>query len=390
MSNIESLVSAHLKARRNALNLNVSENRLSDTVLAVLSTDLQQRYHAGFYAGTDPAQELIAAVTSLAKDRFKARFASVAPLSGNMCVLATVYALTHPLDEVARLPLIPGGGYPFNYKGVHRYPLDLPFDTHQWQVDVDKTLELLAKHQPPLVMLGASMITYPVPVTEVAEEVHDYGGLVAYDGSHVFGLIAGGEFQDPLREGADVLFGSTHKSFPGPQGGLVLTNNEELDKRLEKVIGLDPLEGIVLVDNPHLHRIASLGLALEETPWERYARQVVLNSQAIAKALTQEEVPLRGQTNASFPHCTYTHQVLPEVTLEEGTSHRDYLAQHQILTDGFARVGTSEVTRLGFTTEEASELGSVLAALLKREENKLPEIREKVEGWVATKTKVVL
>lgn len=218
MSKIISLLEKHQRVRSQAINLNVSENRLSSTALNVLSSEIQSRYHADFYSGTTPAQELIATVTKLASSLFKSKYTTVAPLSGNMCVLAVLLGLTKPQETIARLPIFPGGGYPFNYQGINRRTLDLPFNTGSWQINLEKTLEMLSKDKPELIMLGASLIVYPVPIKEIAELVHSYGGLVAYDGSHVLGLLAGQQFQDPLREGADLLFGSTHKTFPGPQG----------------------------------------------------------------------------------------------------------------------------------------------------------------------------
>ncbi|MHA2366832.1 MAG: hypothetical protein ACXAC7_22970 [Candidatus Hodarchaeales archaeon] len=390
ISFISSLLDDHLQVRSQALNLNVSENRLSPNALAALSTDIQSRYHANFYAGTAPAQEIISLVTELTKKRFKALNATIAPLSGNMCVLATILALTKSQDLIARLPLLPGGGYPFNYKGLDRKSLDIPFNEKFWQIDLEETYNIIKEKKPPLVFLGASMIIYPVPVKEIVEVVHEYGGRVAYDGSHVLGLIAGGKFQDPLREGADLLFGSTHKSFPGPQGGLMVTNNEEISQKLERVIGLDPLEGIVLLDNPHLARIASLGIVMEETPWQKYAKQVVLNSQAIAQSLQHNQIPLRGEKNLELPALTYSHQVLPDYTLKKAQELREYLAKQKILTDGFVRIGSSEITRLGFTIKECTELGNILASILKKEEGKFSDISKKINTLIADHQTIVL
>jgi len=105
-------------------------------------------------------------------------------------------------------------------------------------------------------MLGASLILFPQPVRALAECVHEYGGYVAYDGSDVLGVIAGKQFQDPVREGADVLVGSTHKTFFGPMGELILSNREDLMREINQGVSHRFLY------NPHLNRIAALGVAL--------------------------------------------------------------------------------------------------------------------------------
>ena len=122
--------------------------------------------------------------------------------------------------------------------------------------DPEKSIEVIRAERPDLVVLGGSYMLFPHPVKELAEAVHEYGGLLAYDGSHVLGLIAGGVFQDPLREGADILFASTHKTFPGPQGGLILTNEEEYYRKLSKNVFHK------IADNIHFNKIAALAVSL--------------------------------------------------------------------------------------------------------------------------------
>ncbi len=137
-------------------------------------------------------------------------------------------------------------------------------------------------------MLGQSFFLFPYPLREIAEAAHAVDALVFYDASHVLGLIAGGEFQDPLREGADVLFGSTHKSFPGPQGGLLVTDREDLFAQI------DPALVWRVFDNAHWNRIAALAQTLLEL--ERCGRgvrrtAVVANAQALGRALTDRGAP---------------------------------------------------------------------------------------------------
>ena len=284
---------------------------MTHRAIAPLASDIQSRYAAAFYAGTEPAQEIIELTSALAKKVFGARHANLSPISGNVALLSVIFALTKYGESVGRVPpFFPGGGYPLNYEAFDRQPLPLPFSEETWQLDLKRTLELLDREKPPLVVLGSSIVTYPMPVREVAELVHQYGGIVAYDGSHTLGLIAGGQYQDPLAEGADVLLGSTHKTFPGPQGGIILSNNEEIMEKIDRYSNFTPLNGPTMICNPHLARIVSTGIVLEETKWEEYADRVVRNSRAIAKVFNDNGIPLHGATAENFSELTYCHQVI--------------------------------------------------------------------------------
>ncbi|MFD9053027.1 hypothetical protein [Streptomyces zaomyceticus] len=391
MGAIEELISAHEIGRLESINLIVSENRMTDRAKAPLASDMSQRYAADFYSGTGPSRKITEYATELACRVFGAKYANLSPISGNMSLLAVVFGLTGVDDYVGRIPpFFPGGGYPLDYSVFHRQPLPLPFSDENWQLELEATVDLLSRVKPPLVVLGSSIVTYPMPVREVSEAVHAYGGIVAYDGSHTLGLIAGGEYQDPLREGADILLGSTHKTFPGPQGGIILTNNEAIHKRVEVLSNFRPLNGPTLICNPHLARIASTAILLEETPWVDYAGQVVLNARSIASSLREEGIPLRGVNAENFAELTYCHQVLPDIPLDQTRRLRDHLGRHRINVDGFLRLGVSEVTRLGFGEEECVELGRLVAELIKNEQKVPDRIDQRIIDLIATHQKIVL
>ncbi len=388
---IENLLERHRISRQQSLNLIVSENRMSERALAPLNSDIHSRYAASFYAGTDSAQEIIFTVNELAKSVFHAKHANISPISGNMSLLAVIFALTKSNDYVGRVPpFFPGGGYPLNYEMFERKPLPLPFSESSWQIDLPKTLDLLKKFKPPLVVLGSSIVTYPMPVKEVADIVHSYGGIVAYDGSHSLGLIAGGQYQDPLAEGADILLGSTHKTFPGPQGGIILTNNEALHKQIEQLSNLAPLNGPTLICNPHLARIASTGIVLEETHWQEYASQVVSNARTIAETFRDQGVPVHGLDASNFSELTYCHQVITKFPVKQSIKMRNKLQNYRINTDGFVRIGTSEITRLGFKKEQCKHLGEILSHLLLNKEDEFPDIDEQIRYLIEKYNRVVL
>lgn len=391
MGRILTLIEKHNETRLKSLNLIVSENRLSENASSVLNSDIQCRYAADFYSGTSHAREIIAEVTELTKKVFNADYANISPISGNMCFLGTILSLSKPNDLIGRIPpFFPGGGYPFQIDLFDRKQLPLIFSEENWQIDIEKTLTLLEKHQPPLVILASSIVTYPVPVRQISDAVHAYGGIVAYDGSHTLGLIAGGQFQDPLNQGADLLFGSTHKTFPGPQGGMIVTNNKEIHERLEAYMNLKPLDGPTLICNPHLARIASTGIVLEETQWKEYAHQIVKNSQTIANILHENNIPLLGVNNSDYDELTYCHQVIPNFSMEEGVKLRDRLAENRILTDGFVRIGTSEITRLGFKEKECRKIGEILTCFLTKDEQNIPKMKNEIATLIDSYSSVVL
>jgi glycine hydroxymethyltransferase len=377
------------KMRSESLNMVVSENALSPQVKKALSLQ-HSRYHASFYGGSRIFQQIYDETQNLAKKIFHCQSAIISPLSGNLSVVAVILALTELKDKIAILPLSPAGGYPIKIEFFNRIRVDIPFNIPAYNIDLDKTLEILKKERPSLVFLGSSMFPFPHPVKSISEEVHSYGGTIAYDGSHVLGLIAGGQFQDPLNEGADLLLGSTHKSFPGPQGGVILSNGFS-EEKMEEVIGTDPLKGIVLVDNIHNSRIAALGVAFEEFEefGKDYTCQVIKNSQVLAQTLDSHNIPLHGKSNGF----TESHQVLMQIDdFNKGAELRDFLFNYKIVTDAALRFGTAELTHLGFREKEMQKIGSIIAQLIHHFTNiqqlsseELNEIYEEIQMLIKLK-----
>jgi glycine hydroxymethyltransferase len=193
----------------------------------------------------------------------------------------------------------------------------------------------------------------------VKEACEDGGATLVYDGSHVLGLIAGGEFQKPLKEGADILYGSTHKSFFGPQGGLIVTNNDELNSAIRKNLTWR------IVDNVHWNRVAALGQALLEFRryGPEYAKQVVKNSKRLGKELKSRGVPIMFEDNGF----SQSHQLLmdpKEIRAIYGMSVNDFsvrLEKSNLIIDSVARLGTAEITRLGMKEKHLPELADLFA-----------------------------
>ncbi|MBS3773447.1 MAG: hypothetical protein KGY55_04515 [Candidatus Thermoplasmatota archaeon] len=350
---VSSRIRQHERYRFSGINLIASENRMKPAALQALSSDLAGRYGEAWYGGYRHAAELVAEVEDLARQVFRAAHAFVTPLSGHMCDLAALFSFTGHGDAVAAVPK-EQGGYPLGYHKFGRRLLSLPMQ--DYAIQTDEARELVAERQPAMTMLGASTILFPHPVAAFQDAGHD---TLLYDASHVLGLVAGGLFQQPLKEGADVMIGSTHKSFPGPQGGIALTNSDEKAEALAGMLEFDFDAGIGLVDNPHLHRIAALGLALEEMrdSGVAYARQIVANARALAAALHDHGMPVcfaeRGFTES--------HQVLLSLPPDEAERLCRRLEEQHIFIDISGRIGVAEATHMGMTEDDMDTVARLMA-----------------------------
>jgi glycine hydroxymethyltransferase len=185
----------------------------------------------------------------------------------------------------------------------------------------------------------------------LAEIARENGAIVGFDGSHVLGLIAGREFQDPLREGASAIFGSTHKSFFGPQGGIILADEEHGRIIKEKIYP-------TFVDNAHWNRIAALTLALAEMKefGKAYAKQVIHNSKTLAKALHDYGFPVICE-HLGF---TRSHQIILDFGgQEKGKAFAERLQDANIIVDCWVRIGTCEVTRRGMKETEMMKIAEL-------------------------------
>lgn len=364
-TSISTYIKEHEALRADGINLVVSENHLSDAVRAALASDLAGRYYAEWYGGASAARKIVEATEELAKEVFKAKYALVHPLSGNLCDAAALLAFTREGDPTAILPF-ETGGYPFGLEKFNRRRVSLPVKKGTLDIDVKAAKKALVEEKVKLAYLGASSIPFPHPVKEISgcmkKELPE--STCVYDGSHVLGLIATGAFQDPLSEGAQVLMGSTHKTLPGPQGGLIVTNSEEHYKALKRWLDFDLEEGFGLEDNPHVNRIAALGIALEEMLDEPdYGHRVVENAKALAKALDDAGLPVRFKDRGY----TESHQIHLDLAPEKAQAFCRALEKAGIFIDIGARVGTAEVTRHGMGATDMKKIAARMAGVYEKE-----------------------
>lgn len=356
---ILSLVEKHEEWRgKQCLNLIPSENVMSPAVRRLLSSELSHRYTARdrFYMGTRFTDEIEQYGEKLAKEVFKAEVADLRPLSGHIADLI-VFANSAKPGDVLMCTSPENGGYPGMWKeglaGLLKLkPHAFPFSKKDWNIKAEEAEEAITRIKPRIVIFGASLIVFPQPISVLAKAARENGAFVGFDGSHVLGLIAGEQFQDPLREGAHALFGSTHKSFFGPQGGIILADKEHGERLKEKIYP-------AFVDNAHWNRIAAMTLALAEMKefGKAYARQIVRNSRVLAKALSDYGFPVICK-HLGF---TRSHQVILNYgDYEKGRAVAEKLQNANIIADCVVRIGTCEVTRRGMKEKEMLRIAELL------------------------------
>jgi glycine hydroxymethyltransferase len=367
-------VKDHEKWRaKTTLNLISSENFASPETRYYLSTDLSNRYSARdhYYRGTKYADEIEALSVKVAKKLYNCKFADVRPISGHTCSLIAFMSLLHPQNRVVTCPP-KYGGYPGSSELglgplLSLVNLYFPYDPNKMNIIPEETRALLSSERPEMTVFGSSYIPFPYSIKESLPA--DYQGFRMYDGSHVMGLIAGGRFQDPLREGCSILMGSTHKSLFGPQGGLILSNDEEVFSKIDTKV----FPGIV--DNIHWNRVAALTFAMLELLkfGVRYAKQVTRNSKTLASSLDELGIPVKCKEYGF----TESHQVILNFDEKRSVEIANMLQELDIITDIGIRLGTSEITRRGMKQKEMQEIAEILSDAINRKSSKA-EIRKRV------------
>lgn len=402
------LLEKHHAMIRKSIPLIASENVVSPAVREALVSDFMHRYAEGWpgerlYAGCKYIDEVELTAIELGKAVFKAEFVDVRPISGVVANLVAYSAFARPGDMMVALT-IPHGGHISHGKekwggtaGVVR-GLDVEryeFDEDNFEIDVDATARRLRKihsetgKKPRLFMLGASVFLFPHPVKQVRQLADEYGAYVVYDAAHVAGLIAGGRFQDPLREGADIMTMSTHKTLAGPQHGMVVSWNRYAD-RLKQVA----FPG--LLSNHHLHAVAGLAIALAEAIafYRDYATKIIRNAKVLAEALYEQGVEVLYEKRGF----TESHTIVADVskymdgrTAEEKLEKAGIILNRNLIPKDYRlktdhrrpsgiRLGTQEVTRLGMEESEMKQIAEFIADVIVR--GKEPaKVAEQVEEF---------
>jgi glycine hydroxymethyltransferase len=313
-----------------------------------------------------------------------ARFAEVRSQSATLANLAVYSALARPGDTIAVLPARAGGHTSHHAVGAPGIRglrvVDLPYDADAYDVDLTALPGFLERERPRLVVIGASLLLFPHRVAAIRQITEAAGALLVYDASHMAGLVAAGRFQRPLAEGAQLLTFSTYKSFGGPPGGVIATNDAALAERVSTAV----FPG--LTANYDAGRLAPLAVTAAEILQDggAYADRCMANARALAAALHDEGFTVAG-ADRGF---TASHHVAVDAhLLGGGPAAAAALAAAGIYLsavglpwqrdddpagDRGVRIGTQEVTRRGFGADELRQVAAWMADVLLRDADPEP------------------
>lgn len=379
LEEFENIIENHTNYMRNSINLIASENIVSIEVKEAIVSDFEHRYaegqsHHRLYEGCQYVDQIEDLTKESSKKIFNAEYANVQPISGVTANLASFFAFSHPGDKLMALN-VPTGGHishsKFSSAGICGLnTISHPFDPEIMNIDIDAMNKKILEEKPRIILFGASLFLFPHPVSEAREAADEVDATIMYDGAHVLGLIGGGQFQQPLQEGADLMMGSTHKTFPGPQRGIILSREEYKDK-------IDNAVFPGVVSNHHLHHLAGLGIAnLEMLQFgEDYAKQTIKNAQKLAQCLYE----LGFNVLCEDLGFTQSHQLAVKVSdirsasdIARDLSLNDVILNKNLLpgddvhnTDNPSglRIGTQEITRRGLKEKEMDEIAAFIKAV---------------------------
>jgi len=396
---VKEIVKNQNRWRSECLNLIASENVLSPLAEKLLVSDFVGRYNEHgikngefeeHYQGVKFSSQIEKICIQIFSRRFKTPYVDVRPISGAIANLAVYSAILKPGDVFLSPGLTFGGHVSSTEYGIAGVcglkSIPLPFDENRMQLKVKETIKLIKKINPKLIMLGRSMFLFPEPIKEIRKYTK---AIIVYDAAHVFGLIYGGKFQDPFKEGADIITASTHKTFPGPQGGIIL-GNPKLDKKIWKKIQRAVFPGIV--SNHHIFRLPSLAItALEMDKFgQKYAQKTIENAKILARELFKLGFEVLGKENGF----TQSHQIIVDVKkFGGGKIVAENLEKANIIINKMAlpkdrpadatrnpsgiRIGVQEMTRFGMGKGEMVKIANFFKKILIERRDPL-EIKKEV------------
>ena len=389
---VAAAINAEFERQSDGLELIASENVVSEAVMCAMGSVLTNKYAEGYpgkryYGGCSCVDVAETIAIERAKKLFGAAYANVQPHSGAQANTAVYFALLNPGDTVMGMSLAHGGhlthGSPVNISGMYYNFIPYELNAETQYIDLDEYERLAKQHRPKLIVAGASAYPRTIDFKKMAEIAHSVGAYFMVDMAHIAGLVAAGEHPSPVPY-ADVVTTTTHKTLRGPRGGLILTNDEELAKKINKAI-FPGIQG-----GPLMHVIAAKAVCFGEalTPeFKAYQHNIVENARVLADGLLAEGfdlvsggtdnhlmlVDLRpmGITGKEFEarldavHITVNKNAIPNDP------------EKPFVTSG-VRVGTPAVTSRGLGTEDMKTIARLFGMVAKDFENTADSVRATV------------
>ena len=389
---IAAAIQAEFDRQQDGLELIASENVVSEAVMCAMGSVLTNKYAEGYpgkryYGGCSCVDVAETIAIERAKKLFGAAYANVQAHSGAQANTAVYFALLQPGDTVMGMSLAHGGhlthGSPVNISGMYYNFVPYELNPETEYIDMEQYEKLAKQHKPKLIVAGASAYPRTIDFKAMAEIAHSVGAYFMVDMAHIAGLVAAGEHPSPVPY-ADVVTTTTHKTLRGPRGGLILTNDEELAKKINKAI-FPGIQG-----GPLMHIIAAKAVCFGEalTPeFKAYQHSIVENASVLAKGLLAEGFDLvsggtdnhlmlgdlrpMGITGKEFEarldavHITVNKNAIPNDP------------EKPFVTSG-VRVGTPAVTSRGLGVEDMKTIAKLFGMVAKDFEGTADSVRATV------------
>lgn len=393
-------IAAEKRRQQGNIELIASENIVSEGVLAAQGSVLTNKYAEGYpgkryYGGCEYIDVVEDLALDRAKELFGAKYANVQPHSGSQANAAAYRSLIAPGDTVLGMDLASGGhlthGSPVNFSGQTYNFVSYGVDKKTERLDYDAILALAKEIKPKLIVAGASAYPREIDFERFGQIAKEVGAYLMVDMAHIAGLVAAGKHQNPVPY-ADIVTTTTHKTLRGPRGGLLLTNDEQLAKKINSAV-FPGLQG-----GPLEHVIAGKAVAFGEAlrpEFNDYAAQVVKNAQAMAEVFAQNDKArlISGGTDNHLLlvdvlgfglNGKEAEQLLDSVSLTVNKNSIPFETLSPFKTSGI-RLGTPAITSRGFDETDAKKVAELILAVLesKGEAKILADVKTKVAQLTA-------
>ena len=391
---IGAAVEAEYNRQRRGIELIASENVVSEAVLLAAGTILTNKYAEGYparryYGGCQCVDVVENIAIQRACKLFGCNYANVQPHSGSQANTAVYVALLQAGDTVLGMSLAHGGhlthGSKVNFSGKYYNFVSYGVDAETGRIDYDEVARLAKEHQPKLIVAGASAYPREIDFAKMAEIAHEVGAYLMVDMAHIAGLVAAGLHMSPVPY-ADVVTTTTHKTLRGPRGGLILCNDEEIAKKIDKAI-FPGIQG-----GPLLHIIAAKAVCFGEgltDEFKAYQEQLLKNSKVFAEALLKEGFDL--VSGGTDNHLALIDLRPMNITGKDMEARLDEVGitvnknaipddpQKPSITSGI-RVGTAAVTSRGFVEEDLRQVAHLMALVAKDFDANAEAVRAAVDA----------
>ena len=386
MNEIFELIDKEKKRQQDKIELIASENFVSENVLKAQGCILTNKYAEGYpkkryYGGCEVVDQIESIAINDVKKLFNVKYANVQPHSGSSANMAVYRALLKNKDKVLGMDLSAGGhlthGHELSFSGMDYEFISYNVDKETGQLNYDEIRKIALKEKPKLIVAGASSYSRKIDFLEFKEIAKEVGAYLMVDMAHIAGLVAANLHQNPCLY-ADVVTSTTHKTLRGPRGGIILTNNEEIAKKIDKAV-FPGIQG-----GPLMHVIAAKAVCFKEAltdEFKEYQKQVIKNAKVLCDVLKMEGYKI--VSNGTDNHLLLVdvkksvnltgkeaEKLLDSIGITCNKNVIPYDTTTPFITSGI-RLGTAAMTTRGFKEKEFLEVGKIIIDAFKNSEDKV-------------------